>query len=116
MTDKKTKIGLVQAKVSDNLDKNLDKTSQFVSQIAAEGAKIVCLQELFATPYFCQEERKEIFGLAEQIPGKLTKFLSETAKENKITLIGGSIFEKEGSKYYNTSLTFDEKGKIIAKY
>lgn len=112
----KLKIGLVQAKVSGRIDSNLSKTARFVSQAAGKGASIVCLQELFAMPYFCQEEKKEIFSLAEEIPGKLTEFLSETAKQNKITLVGGSLFEKDRNKFYNTSLAFDEKGKIIAKY
>ena len=115
-TPKTLKIGLVQAKISDRIDSNLSKTARFVSQAAGKGASIVCLQELFAMPYFCQKERKEIFDLAEEIPGKFTKFLSETAKQNKITLVGGSIFEKDGNKYYNTSLIFDENGKIMAKY
>jgi len=112
----KLKIGLVQTKVSDDLHSNLNKTAKFVSQAARKGASLVCLQELFAMPYFCQSEDKEIFGLAEKIPGKLTKFLSETAKKNKITLVGGSIFEKEGSKYYNTSLVFDKNGNQLGKY
>jgi len=116
MAGKTLKIGLVQAEVSDNLSKNLSKTAGFVSQAAGKGASIVCLQELFATKYFCQDKRKEIFGLSEQIPGKISKFLSETAKENKVALVGGSIFEKDGSKYYNTSLIFDKKGKLISKY
>lgn len=115
-TNSRLKIGLVQAKVSDRTDSNLSKTAKFVSQAAGKGASIVCLQELFAMPYFCQEEKKRIFELAEVIPGKLTKFLSETAKKNKVALVGGSVFEKDGGKYYNTSLTFDKKGKIIAKY
>lgn len=115
-TNSRLKIGLVQAKVGDKIDSNLSKTAKFVSQAARKGASIVCLQELFAMPYFCQKERKEIFELAETIPGKLTKFLSETAKKNKVALVGGSIFEKDGNKYYNTSLSFDEKGNLIAKY
>ena len=116
MADKTLKIGLVQAEVSDNLDKNLSKTARFVSQAAGKGASIVCLQELFAAKYFCQAERKEIFGLAEPIPGRISKFLSETAKENKIALVGGSLFEKDRNKYYNTSLIFDMKGKLLSKY
>ncbi len=112
----KLKIGLVQAKVSDDLQSNLNKTAKFVSQAARKGASLVCLQEIFAMKYFCQEENKEIFNLAEQVPGKISNFLSEIARKSHITLVGGSIFEKDGSRYYNTLLIFDKKGKIIAKY
>ena len=110
------KIGLVQAKVSDNLNKNLSETARFVSQAAGKGASIVCLQELFAAKYFCQKEKKGVFGLAETVPGKISNFLSKTAKENKVALVGGSLFEKDGNKYYNTSLIFDKKGKLLSKY
>ena len=113
----KIKIGLVQAKASDKIDSNLSKTAKLVSHAARNGASIVCLQELFATPYFCQQERKELFRLAERIPGKTSKFLSETAKRNKVALVGGSIFEKgEDNHYYNASLILDDKGNLIGKY
>ena len=116
MANLKLKIGLVQASVGSDLDKNLEKTGKMAAQAAKQGASIVCLQELFASKYFCQSENKEVFKAAEKIPGKQSKFLSELAKKNNITLVGGSIFEKDGSRYYNTSLTFDKNGKIIAKY
>ena len=116
MANQKLKIGLVQSEVGGDLDKNLDKTAKMVAQAAKKGASIVCLQELFATKYFCQSEKKELFGLAEVIPGKVSNFLAETAKQNKVTLVGGSLFEKGEGKYYNTSLIFDESGKLRAKY
>ncbi len=117
MTNQKLKIGLVQVKVSGNTGLNLDKTAKLVSQAAKKGASIACLQELFAMKYFCQDKRKELFELAEVIPGKVSHFLSETARQNKVTLVGGSLFEKgEEGKYYNTSLIFDGNGKLRAKY
>ncbi len=113
----KLKIGLVQAKASGRIELNLDKTAKYVNIAAKKGADIVCLQELFAMNYFAQSEDKEFFKLAEEIPGKITNFLSETAKNNKITLVGGSLFERgEDGKYYNTALIFDEKGNLRLKY
>ncbi|MBI4452376.1 acyltransferase [Candidatus Woesearchaeota archaeon] len=117
MTGKNIKIGLVQTAASGDIGKNLNKTSKFISLAADKGASIVCLQELFAAKYPAQEEKKELFNTAEQIPGRTSRFLSEEANKNKIILIGGSIFEKaEDKKFYNTCLIFNEKGKIIAKY
>lgn len=111
------KIGLVQAEASDKIEANLDKTARHIQKAASRGASIVCLQELFATPYFAQKEDNTSFSLAEKIPGKITNFLSGAAKSNKVTLIGGSLFEKgEDGKYYNTSLIFDDCGKLKAKY
>ncbi len=111
------KIGLVQTKVSDDLGENLEKTAAFIAEAAEKGAEIVCLQELFATKYFAQAESKRLFNLAEKIPGKISDFLSDAAKKNRITLVGGSIFELgDDKKYYNTSLILDKEGKVIAKY
>jgi predicted amidohydrolase len=107
----------VQAKVSSQIDANLDKTAKYIQKAAGKGATIVCLQELFAMPYFPQKENQQLFGLAEKIPGKITNFLSKTAKDNKITLVGGSLFEKgEDGRYYNTSLIFNDKGDLKARY
>lgn len=117
MLGNKIKIGLVQTKAEDNINVNLEKTKEFIHEAAKEKADFVCLQELFATSYFAQKEDKEFFKIAQKIPGKITDFLSNTAKDNKITLIGGSLFEKDdNNKYYNTSLVFNGHGKIIAKY
>jgi predicted amidohydrolase len=112
----KLKLGLIQTKVSEDIDKNLEKTAKLIKEAANKGAEIVCLQELFATQYFAQEENKKNFELAEEIPGKITNFLTECAKENKITLVAGSLYEKDKEKYYNTTLVFNANGKITAKY
>lgn len=117
MPENKIKLGLIQTEVSDNININLDKTAKFIQEASQKGANIICLQELFATAYFAQTEDKKLFKFAENIPGRITGFLSEAAKENKVILVGGSLFEKgEDNKYYNTALVFGKGGEIIAKY
>ncbi len=113
----KIKIGLVQAKVGASIDENLGKTAKCVREAAGKGASIICLPELFAARYFAQTKDRKLLRLAEKIPGKLTKFLSKTAKDSKITLVGGSIYEKgEDGRYYNSTLVANPLGSIIAKY
>src|SRR3989338_9844611 len=115
--NERIKIGLVQASASQNLDENLSKAEKSIDEASKKGADIVCLQELFATRYFAQAEKKDFFRLAEKIPGKITNFLSRCAKKSGVFLIGGSLFEKgEDNKYYNTSLAFGKEGQIIGKY
>lgn len=117
MPENKIKLGLVQTEVSNNIDINLGKTAKFIHEASEKGADIVCLQELFAARYFAQTKDKKFFEFAEKIPGKITNFLSKSAKDNKITLIGGSLFEKgEDNKYYNTTLIFNKDGEMITKY
>ncbi|MBI2558358.1 hypothetical protein HYW20_03470 [Candidatus Woesearchaeota archaeon] len=113
----KIKIGLVQTKVGASIDENLSKTAKCVREAAKKGADIVCLQELFATHYFAQAKDRKLFRLAEKVHGKITNFISKIAKDNKITLVGGSFYEKgEDKKYYNTALVANPEGRMIAKY
>jgi len=111
------KIGLIQTKVGDDLQENLKKTARLIKEAARKGAEIVCLQELFACRYFAQVEDDRFFDMAEAVPGRLSQFLSESAANNRVQLIGGSIYEKGGDgKFYNTSLIFDSRGEMTGKY
>ena len=111
------KIALLQTKVSANLQENLEKTARVIKQAARKGADIVCLQELFAHRYFAQTKDERFFELAEPVPGRLSNFLSKCASDNRIVLVGGSIYERgEDGKFYNTSLIFDSRGQLAGKY
>src|SRR5262245_17281014 len=111
------KIGLVQTKVMDRLDENLQKTEQFIKQAAKGGAEIVCLQELFAYRYFAQTKDDRFFDIAEAVPGRLSRFLADCASSNRVVLIGGSIYEKgDDGRFYNTSLIFGSDGILAGKY
>ena len=110
-------IGLVQTRVGDSVDENLEKTAAFIRKAARKGAEIVCLQELFACRYFAQIKDDKFFALAEPVPGPLSRFLSECAALNKVLLIGGSIYEHgRDGKFYNTSLIYDARGSLAGKY
>jgi len=111
------KVGLIQMKVSDDFEENLEKTARYIKKAARKGAEIVCLQELFAYRYFAQTEDDRFFALAEPVPGRLSRFLADCASSNRVLLIGGSIYEKgDDGKFYNTSLIFDAAGSLAGKY
>ena len=113
---KKTKIALIQSKISNNYKNNLNQSIFNIRKAASKKAKIICLPELFLSNYFCQSESHSNFRLAEKIPGKTTKIFCDLAKELKIVLII-SMFEKKTSGFYhNTSVIINELGKIISKY
>jgi predicted amidohydrolase len=108
------KVGLIQMAMLEDRIGNLEKAGTMVSVAKSKGADIVCLPELFNSPYFPQEERSR--SIPETIPGHTTRFLSNAAKTNEVVLVGGSIYEKDGQKSYNTSVVFDTDGKILGKY
>ncbi len=92
------------------------KTGQKIIQAAQRGAQIICLQELYRTRYFPQEEKVDAAPLAESIPGESTKVFAELAKKYKIVIIA-PLFEKSAEgKFYNTAAIIDADGSIAGKY
>ena len=112
----KTKIALVQMKMSSDPKKNIQNAIEKINTAAKKGAKVICLPELFLTRYFCQVESHKNFNVAEKIPGPSSNLFSALAKELKIILII-SLFEKKTSGlYHNSSIVINEKGKLLGKY
>lgn len=111
------KIGLVQTTVGEDINENLTRTARLIQRAARKGADVVCLQELFAYRYFAQTKDDRFFELAEPVPGRISQFLSDCAAENKIDLVGGSIFERgDNGKFYNTALIYNSHGALTGKY
>ncbi len=95
---------------------NLKKAMRLIRAAAQRGAKIICLQELFRSLYFCQQEDAENFKLAETIPGPTTEALSKLAREKKIVIIA-PIFEKRGTGvYHNSAAVMDADGSLLGLY
>jgi predicted amidohydrolase len=108
-------LGLVQMSMGDDREANISKAVKMVAEAARRGASMVCLPELFASPYFPQQRGAR--PIAEPVPGPTTRRLAEAARESKVTLVGGSLYEKApGGRFYNTSVVFDETGRILGRY
>jgi N-carbamoylputrescine amidase len=109
-------VGLVQMSCDESPGLNFKKAVSRIGEAAKKGARIVCLQELFRSRYFCQTEDIELFKLAEPIPGPSTEALSKVARDKKIVIIA-SLFEKRTPGiYHNTAVIIDADGKIAGKY
>jgi N-carbamoylputrescine amidase len=109
-------IGLVQMRCGLDTRENLDKAAAKVVEAAAQGAEIVCLQELFRSQYFCQREDASLFDLAEPIPGPSTEVLSKIARDRGVVVIA-SLFEKRATGlYHNTAAVLDADGSIRGLY
>ncbi len=110
------KVGLVQSRVSSNPVSNLEKTLHGIEKAAKMGADVVCLQELFLYPYFATSKSRSTFRLAEEIPGPTTDTLGKAARQHRVVLVGGSVFEKSGREHFNTSVVFDRYGDMLGRY
>ncbi len=109
-------LALVQMTCTADKQANIDKALERVSQAAREGANVVCLQEVFNTPYPCQREEHVNFDLAETIPGPTSQRLQAAAKQLGV-VITCSIFERRThGLYHNTAVTFDVDGSLVGFY
>lgn len=113
---RKINIGLVQLSCSPDKDRNIEKTFGAIRDAAAKGANVICLQELFASLYFCDVEDHANFSLADTIPGLLTNKLESLAKELGVVIVA-SLFEKRAAGlYHNTTAVFDADGSYLGIY
>jgi N-carbamoylputrescine amidase len=109
-------IGLIQEAVLDDRQAQLEASIANVRAAAAKGAQIVCLQELFNSPYFCKSTHADRFDLAEAIPGPTTDRMQALAKELEIVVIV-PIFERQGPGVYrNSAAIIDADGSVLGVY
>ena len=110
------KTALIQQAKSDDLEKNFQDSLKAIRDAAGQGAKLIVLQELHRSLYFCQQEDVDVFDLAESIPGPSTDALGKVAKELNVVVVS-SLFEKRAAGiYHNTAVVLDSDGSIVGKY
>jgi N-carbamoylputrescine amidase len=109
-------VGLIQESATADTAANLRHAIARVREAASRGAQIVCLQELFNSPYFCKAEQRDRFDLAEPIPGPTVDRMQALAKELEIVLIV-PIFEREAAGIYrNSAAVVDADGSLLGVY
>ncbi len=108
-------IGLIQSAAGESKPENIQKTIEKIRAAAKKGAKIICLQELFATRYFPREQKKDFSMFAESIPNQFSERFSALADELKVVLVV-PFYEKKGKTEYNSALVFDADGKQLDTY
>jgi N-carbamoylputrescine amidase len=109
-------LGLIQMRCSADPAHNRATAIARVRDAAKQGAQVICLPELFLTPYFCQTEDHANFDLAEPIPGPTSAALAQVAAECKVVIIG-SLFERRAAGvYHNTAAIIDADGTLKGIY
>lgn len=109
------KVAVVQHDCSRSYNDNLQKSLSGIREAITKNCDLVLLPELHTSLYFCIEEDKRHFELAESIPGPTTERLCEQTRQSDIVVVA-SLFEKTGDDtYYNTAVVIDH-GEIIGRY
>jgi len=102
--------------VSPEPEANLSLACARIREAAVQGAQVVCLPELFRSPYFCQTEDAANFALAETIPGPSTEALGATARQAGVIVIA-SLFERRApGLYHNTAAVIGVHGALVGVY
>ena len=109
-------VGLVQMTAERDRKANLEKAIVRIREASRRGAQIICLQEIFASPYFCQEEDHAWFDTSEEIPGPTTGELSIAAKESGVVVIGPVFERRAAGLYHNSAAVIDADGELLGVY
>jgi len=108
---------LLQATWTGSKESMIAKHLNYVAEAAKQGAQIMCFQELFYSPYFCQAQDARHYSWVERIPdGPTTRLMQETAKKHGIALIVPLYEEEQPGVYYNTAAVIDADGTYLGKY
>ncbi|HZM91711.1 MAG TPA: nitrilase-related carbon-nitrogen hydrolase [Blastocatellia bacterium] len=119
------KCGLIQASNACSIEEPIEKIKHenilknlaFIEQAATQGVQIICMQEVFTTPYFCAEQEPRWYEAVEKIPdGPTVKLMQEVARKHGMVVIVPIYEEEITGVYYNTAAVIDADGKYLGKY
>ena len=110
------RAAVVQAKWTGDKESMIDSNIVFAKEAASQGAQVVCFQELFYGPYFCQVQDPEYYSYAEPIPGPTTERMIQLAAETGMVVIAPIYEEEQPGVYYNTAVVIDADGRYLGKY
>ena len=104
------------AGIHDIKEAMIRKHIPYIEEAGEKGVQILCLQEIFSTPYFCPGQSAEWYDAAEPVPGPTVERMREYAKKFSMVMIV-PVFEKEqAGVLYNTAVVIDADGSVLGKY
>jgi N-carbamoylputrescine amidase len=109
-------VGLIQMKCTADPSHNLERAITEIRSTAAQGAQVICLQEVFNTQYPCQSEDHDNFSLAESIPGPTTQAISQIAKELQVVVVVPLFERRAPGLYHNSAVVIDADGTTAGLY
>lgn len=111
------RAAIVQAAWTGDQESMVEQHEKYVAEAAAAGTQVMCFQELFNGPYFCQVQEADYYSYAEAIPdGPTTKRFQEIAAKHGMVLVLPMYEEEQPGFLYNTAAVIDADGSYLGKY
>lgn len=96
-----------------NPDANYEKAEALIDKAMEDQPDVIVLPEMWNTGFFPKENREH---LADEDAQRTYAFLRRLAKKHQVNLVGGSVLERRGDKYYNTALVVNRSGELVGRY
>lgn len=109
-------LGLIQERCTSDKAANLEKTSELIRVAAKRGAQVICLQEIFSTPYFCTVEDHKFFELAETVSGETVTTMQKLAKELAVVIVVPFFERRAAGLFHNSAAVIDADGALLGVY
>lgn len=115
---KRIRVAGIQMATGRNKEKNIEKALHFLDALLKprQGLDLVCLPEMFTFSPEGTDPPSISRKIAEKVPSKFTDRLGRKAKKLNSYLVGGSFVEDRQGEFFNTSLLFDRRGRIVGRY
>ena len=110
------RAALVQTTWTGDKETMIKAHEEYAREAAAAGVKVICFQELFYGPYFCQVQETEYFDYAEAIPGPTTERFQALAAELGMVMVLPMYEREQEGLLYNTAAVVDSDGSYLGKY
>ncbi len=111
------KAAILQTKWTGDKESMIELHEKYLAEAASQGTQVMCFQELFYGPYFCQVQETEFYSYAEAIPdGPTTKRFQELAEKYAMVLVLPMYEEEQAGLLYNTAAVIDADGSYLGKY
>jgi len=110
------RAALVQTTWTGDKESMIKAHEDYARDAAAQGAKVICFQELFYGPYFCQVQEAEFYEYAESIPGPTTERFQALAAELGLVMVLPMYEKEQEGVLYNTAAVVDADGSYLGKY
>jgi beta-ureidopropionase len=111
------RAAIVQTSWTGDKQSMIDHNLDYAKQAASQGAQVICFQELFYGPYFCQVQDSEYYEYAEEVPnGPTTQHMQEVARDLGMVMVLPVYEQEQSGVLYNTAAVIDADGTYLGKY